>query len=233
MGSSVGAPQAHSPAIILPAPPAINPSRLSTVSVSSSSIVLCFVCGEEGHQRAVRQHMQKYSLIMDDWETTLYDGPPVFDVKSSTLLPEEHVDGDVGLVLVIRCSCLTPKGQPGSDLQHHHIFKSSCTIGGKVCRYIIDSSSCGNVMYVDVMHKFPLSIEPHPFPYTFAWIQRGSFVTVDCRVSVNFSIGAKYKDVIWCDVVPMDAYHLFLGRSWQYDRPVVHDGHRNTYIFVY
>jgi hypothetical protein len=29
--------------------------------------------------------------------------------------------------------------------------------------------------------------------------------------------------------VSMDACHLLLGRPWQYDRSVVHDGRRNTY----
>ena len=31
----------------------------------------------------------------------------------------------------------------------------------------------------------------------------------------------------------MDACHLLLGRPWQYDRNVVHDGNRNTYSFVF
>lgn len=30
----------------------------------------------------------------------------------------------------------------------------------------------------------------------------------------------------------MDAFHLFLGRPWQYDRKLVHDGFKNTYAFV-
>jgi hypothetical protein len=32
-----------------------------------------------------------------------------------------------------------------------------------------------------------------------------------------------------CDVIPMDVCHLLLGRLWQYDRNVVHDGRKNTY----
>ena len=32
-------------------------------------------------------------------------------------------------------------------------------------------------------------------------------------------------------MVPMDACHLLLGRPWQYDRKVVHDGFKNTYYF--
>ncbi|KAG5230103.1 hypothetical protein IMY05_015G0066000 [Salix suchowensis] len=41
------------------------------------------------------------------------------------------------------------------------------------------------------------------------------------------------KDQMWCDVVEMDACHLLLGRSWQYDRRVYHDGFKNTYSFVF
>nr|GEU53206.1 hypothetical protein [Tanacetum cinerariifolium] len=47
----------------------------------------------------------------------------------------------------------------------------------------------------------------------------------------NFSIGNKYTDEVWCEVIPMDACHLLLGRPWQYDRRTKHDGFRNTYSF--
>ena len=48
---------------------------------------------------------------------------------------------------------------------------------------------------------------------------------------VKFTIGKFYKDEIWCDVIPMDACHIVLGRPWQYDRKVTHDGEKNTYTF--
>jgi hypothetical protein len=35
-----------------------------------------------------------------------------------------------------------------------------------------------------------------------------------------------------CDVVPMQANHLLLGHSWQFDRRAIHDGFRNKYIIV-
>ena len=48
-----------------------------------------------------------------------------------------------------------------------------------------------------------------------------------------FSVGKKYKDSVWCDVVAMDAFHLLLGRPWQYDREVSHNGRTNTYSFLF
>ncbi|GKV53725.1 hypothetical protein SLEP1_g60242, partial [Rubroshorea leprosula] len=52
------------------------------------------------------------------------------------------------------------------------------------------------------------------------------------RCLVSFSIGNRYQDEVWCDVIPMDACHLLLGRPWQFDRKAIHDGHANTYLFV-
>ncbi|XP_074277545.1 uncharacterized protein LOC141601174 [Silene latifolia] len=40
-----------------------------------------------------------------------------------------------------------------------------------------------------------------------------------------------YKDEVLCDVVPMDACHLLLGRPWEYDRNTTHQGKDNVYIF--
>ncbi|XP_074278589.1 uncharacterized protein LOC141602181 [Silene latifolia] len=40
-----------------------------------------------------------------------------------------------------------------------------------------------------------------------------------------------YKYEVLCDVVPMDACHLLLGRPWEYDRNTTHQGKDNVYIF--
>ncbi|XP_059436563.1 uncharacterized protein LOC132169560 [Corylus avellana] len=64
------------------------------------------------------------------------------------------------------------------------------------------------------------------------WIKKGIEVIVSKRFLVSFSIGSKYKDKAWCDVVAMDACHLLLGRPWQYDWSAHHDGRKNTYSFM-
>ena len=42
------------------------------------------------------------------------------------------------------------------------------------------------------------------------------------QVLVSFQIG-KYEDEVLCDVVPMEATYILLGRPWQFDRRVIDD----------
>ncbi|XP_074314140.1 uncharacterized protein LOC141649346 [Silene latifolia] len=43
--------------------------------------------------------------------------------------------------------------------------------------------------------------------------------------------GKVYKGEVLCDIVPMDACHLLLGRPWEYDRNTTHHGMDNVYSF--
>ncbi|XP_070010568.1 uncharacterized protein [Nicotiana sylvestris] len=45
---------------------------------------------------------------------------------------------------------------------------------------------------------------------------------------ISFNVG-RYEDDILCDIIPMQACHILLGRPWQYDRNVFHDGRKNRY----
>jgi hypothetical protein len=45
---------------------------------------------------------------------------------------------------------------------------------------------------------------------------------------VEFQI-VTYKDEVLCDIIPMDVYHILLGRPSQYDRKVIHDRRSNIY----
>jgi hypothetical protein len=82
------------------------------------------------------------------------------------------------------------------------------------------------------VQKLALDTKKHPTPYRLDWLKKGNEVIVSKRCLVNFSIGTKYKDKTWCDVVAMDAYHLLLGRPLQYDQNVHHDGRKNTYSLL-
>ena len=55
---------------------------------------------------------------------------------------------------------------------------------------------------------------------------------VSTQVSIPLSIG-RYEDDILCDVIPMEASHILLGRPWQFDRLVIHDGFTNKHSFEF
>ncbi|MFS7973284.1 putative nucleotidyltransferase, Ribonuclease H [Helianthus anomalus] len=82
-----------------------------------------------------------------------------------------------------------------------------------------------------MVEKLGLKAEPHLDPYQLTWLRKGNIVKVTQRCLVQFSIKDKIRDEIWCEVIPMDACHILLGRPWQYDRRVKHDGFKNTYAF--
>ena len=97
---------------------------------------------------------------------------------------------------------------------------------------IIDGGSCTNVASTTLVEKLGMQTSKHPRPYKLQWLNDSGEVRVNKQVLISFSIG-KYKDEVLCDVVPMQASHLLLGRPWQFDRKVKHDGFTNKYSFVH
>lgn len=81
------------------------------------------------------------------------------------------------------------------------------------------------------MENLELKQLKHPTPYKVSWLQKGHQSFVDEECEVEFQIG-RYKDRVICDIMPMDVCHILLGRPWQYNRKVVHDGLTNYYKFV-
>ncbi|KAH9681591.1 Endonuclease [Citrus sinensis] len=220
-----------------------KPSEIgqSSKTQSSGSGLCCFNCGENGHRMTECKKGGKYGKCLfvgteesEDYqeeETEEFAVEPTFDSSGSAQSVEEN--GDSGPMLIVNRAFFTPKGQDKDKWLRQNIFQTTCTIGGKVCSMVIDSSSCENVISEEAITKLNLKTEPHQTPYKLTWLKKGNQVTVSKRCLVSLSIGSIYKDKIWCDVVAMDACHLLLGRPWQYDRNVVHDGKRNTYSFMF
>ncbi|KAK9118586.1 hypothetical protein Scep_016679 [Stephania cephalantha] len=128
---------------------------------------------------------------------------------------------------------MTPRAVADDEWLRNNNFQSKCTILGKVCRFMIDAGSYENIVSVEAVQKLGLATEQHPRPYELAWLKKGGEVKVSKRALVTFSIGANYKDSVWCDVLAMDACHLLLGRPWQFDRGVMHDSKTNKYTFMF
>ncbi|KAJ9565722.1 hypothetical protein OSB04_001688 [Centaurea solstitialis] len=219
--------------------PRTPPTTLATpgqpVHPHATSGPRCFNCGETGHRQVDCRKTnpnQRGLIVTDsvDEATDDVDSLPLYDEVET--YGAEYVDGDVGPLLMLRRTFLSPKVH-NDDWRRTAIFSSTCTIQGKVCRFIIDAGSCENVISESAVAKLGLPMEKHPKPYKLAWLSKGTDITISRQVLVTFSIGSMYTDEIYCDVAPMDACHLLLGRPWQFDRETIHNGQDNTYSFVF
>lgn len=221
-------------------PPTQEPSSSSkppqkTTKENISKTPKCFKCQVFGHIASDCPNRKTITIIKGEIheaseEEDIHEaleqeemGEPIYD--------EEPVLADCGESLVVRRSLHTTTVKEEPWLRHN-IFHTRCTSHGKVCDVIIDSGSCENVVSNYMVEKLKLPTKEHPHPYKLQWLNKGNEVRVSKRCLVSFSIGQKYKDNVWCDVIPMDACHLLLGRPWQYDRHAIYDGHANTYTFV-
>ncbi|KAL6342968.1 hypothetical protein AAG906_016988 [Vitis piasezkii] len=90
-----------------------------------------------------------------------------------------------------------------------------------------------NVVSETAVERLGLKTENHPTPYRISWVNEANSVLVKQRCLVKFSLGKKYMDEAWCDVIPMTVCHMLLGCPWLYDRKVLYDGYANTYSFTF
>jgi hypothetical protein len=129
---------------------------------------------------------------------------------------------------MMRNVLLTPEKEAENLVQRNRLFWTACKTKDRVCKVIMDSGSTDNLVSTEMVEKLELETIEHPSPYGVSWLQKGHQVNVTKQCLVEFKIEG-YKDEILCDVIPMDVCHLLLGRLWQYDRNVIHDGRKNTY----
>nr|KAJ0213789.1 hypothetical protein LSAT_V11C400214880 [Lactuca sativa] len=155
----------------------VGPNPRTTVS----SILKCFSCGKTGHRQSECKKVGKRHLFVeqDDWQDDdageNYEDPPVYDEEHQC--EEEVVTGDVGVDLVVRRSCFTPKAV-GDYWLKHNIFQSTCTILGKVCTFVVDLRSCDNLISEEAVQKLALKTENRPKPYKLQWLKKGGEVIV-------------------------------------------------------
>jgi hypothetical protein len=97
---------------------------------------------------------------------------------------------------------------------------------------IIDGGSCNNLASAEMVEKLLLVTKPHPQPYYIRWLNNSGKLEVTQLVRVEFASGS-YHDSIDCDVVPMQACSMLLGRPWQFDKNSLHFDITNQYSFVH
>jgi hypothetical protein len=99
-------------------------------------------------------------------------------------------------------------------------------------RVIIDGRSCNNLVSADLVKNLGLTMRPHKNPYHIQWLNDSGRAKVTQTARVHFSLGP-YSDFVDCDVVPMQACSLLLGRPWEYDNNAIHHGRSNTYTLMH
>uniref|UniRef100_A0A2N9H8D6 RNA-directed DNA polymerase n=1 Tax=Fagus sylvatica TaxID=28930 RepID=A0A2N9H8D6_FAGSY len=194
--------------------------------------IKCFKCLGSGH--IASQCPNRRVMIMRDNGEVMTESEDDSD-EMPELVDASDDDGVVypvtGESLVARRALNTHIKVDDAEQQRENIFHTRCHVNNKVCSMIIDGGSCTNVASTILVEKLNLPTLKHSRPYKLQWLNDCGEVRVDRQVLVTFSIG-KYLDEVLCDVVPMHAGHILLGRPWQYDRRVTHDGFKNMYSFV-
>ncbi|KAF8052607.1 hypothetical protein N665_1538s0001 [Sinapis alba] len=136
-----------------------------------------------------------------------------------------------GEMLVTRRS-LNAQPKAKEHEQRENLFHTRCLVLNKVSSLIIDGGSCTNVASETLVSNLGLPVYNHPKPYTLQWLSEEGEMCVTKQVKFPLTIG-RYQDEITCDVLPMEASHILLGRPWQYDRRAIHDGFTNRHSFTH
>ncbi|XP_074297308.1 uncharacterized protein LOC141628014 [Silene latifolia] len=198
----------------------------------------CFKCQGYGH--IANECPQKRALTLQE----LGEITPCFVVTNETEVnsvqndeDEEHDEVHTHIVessydtykemFVVRN--LHIQSTPIEKEQREQIFHARCKVHGKTCNLIIDSGSCTNAVATELVDSFKLETRNHHKPYMLHWLNENSGIKVKKQALLSFVMGP-YEDEVWCDVLPMSACHILLGRPWQFDREVVHQGRDNIYI---
>nr|XP_033516135.1 uncharacterized protein LOC117280530 [Nicotiana tomentosiformis] len=104
------------------------------------------------------------------------------------------------------------------------IFQTRAKVMSAIYALRIDKAFGYNLISTYMVEKLNLPCFEHIEPYMLKGVR------VDKRMLLQFSIG-RYEDVIWCDVIPMNSFHILLGRPWYIYRSTSYSMKKNRYSF--
>ncbi|XP_071909677.1 uncharacterized protein [Coffea arabica] len=206
---------------------------LPGANTSTNQPKACFKCKGIGYLMAQCpnqsiMYMNEEGVWQSEGEKEYADMPPLEKEGKDDDMVEIEEDPVARTMVTMRV--LNTQAQE-DDLQQTNIFHTRCKIGDEVCLMIIDSGSCANYVAADFVEQNHIPWTYHPKPYRLSWLNDEGEVKVTKQALIAFSIG-RYKDQVLCNVIPMQASHVLLGRPWKYDRQADHIGLTNKYKFI-
>ncbi|XP_074283320.1 uncharacterized protein LOC141607870 [Silene latifolia] len=186
----------------------VKDKGMGVVEPKGSSLRRCFKCQGYGH--IGNECPQKRALTAQELRKIV---PAFVQTEQSTELSDIEEDEEEGVAYDVdplsEEECLV--------IRNLHVE----TVGNNL-------GSCTNVVSKELVDELKLQTENHNKPYKLHWLNGDNGIQVRKQALVSLSLGP-YNDDIWCDVIPMSACHILLGRPWQFDRKVEHDGRTNIY----
>jgi hypothetical protein len=198
--------------------------------------------GDPFVERRVHRHQPLVQVQANWWESGFKLNTPEFQscVQPKEFMVAEKNKNIPPKEVPRKMAKMVPK--EGAEIKHQSMsryiggtcqqFQRTCILGGKVAKLIIDPRSGMNIISEEAVRKLGLKTKSHPSPYQLEWLMKGNEVRVSKYCQVLFSIGAKYMDHVWCDVVDMTMCHLLLGKPWQDDKTAVYNETKNMYSFL-
>jgi hypothetical protein len=199
-------------------------------SMQSTANIECFTCGGRGHMKRDCPNRKRVMLTHDGYVSASDDEKvDASSSEESEKNPEVIVDGyelaaNFKNLMVHRI----PEDRIHDQGQHWNIFQTQCIVKDTTCKLIIDGGSYTNVVSKSLVDSLALPTWKYPQPHCVEWLYNSGKLKVTHKVRLKFSVG-NYEDIVVCDVLPMDACHVLLGRPWQFDRRSTHEGRSNVY----
>ena len=208
-------------------------SASSVASTGRTTGIQCHRCHGLGHVQKDCPSRRAYVATDDGGYMSTSDVEDEEEDVAATSGDLVLGGGDTtGYMNIIVQRVLSTQIQQPEVMQRHNLFQIFFVIKNRRARVIIDGGSCNNLVSSDVVKKLDLTTRPHPHPYYIQWLNDSGKAKVTQTCRVPFSIGS-YVDSIDCDVVPMQACSLLLGRPWEFDNDAVHHGKSNKYTFMH
>nr|KYP31332.1 hypothetical protein KK1_048429 [Cajanus cajan] len=196
---------------------------------TKTSDIKCFKCLGRGHiasqcptKKAMLLKGQDHYSSLDEATSSLSSD------EEEVLESEEEILPCEGDLLLVR-RLLNNQSSKIDQSQRENLFQTKCKVLESTCSLIVDIGSTSNCCSTRLVDKLALTTKPHPKPYKMQWINEDS-VIVNQQASIPISIG-NYKENVLCDIVPLEVSHVLLGRPWQFDKHIIHDGLTNKISF--